>query len=240
MALDAFVLPRAGRSVGVVYWQPARLRRAEAPGRAGADEPLSIYAPGPLSDGERCELLAAYAASLGAELRQGDRPLGHTYALTLWWIAGIAALVLLGVRALTLGPGYAWIAVAAGITALPVGIHGAWRFGRTETAAARRAARRIGSLRAVEGTDRRMVERIAAIWQVARRLHGAEQEQLQTLESHCREQSWAAGAQVYADLLRQHMTGEQAAARKAWRFPALFRGRAARGAPYAAVPMRAW
>jgi hypothetical protein len=253
MAVEAFVLPFPGRSVGVVFWEPRRAARA-APATSGRrgqpSEPdeFRVYAPGPLSPGEIAELQARYVASLGEALGQADRWAAAAAPHILWWVGGLLATALLVLRALEYGPpflGYAWLALAAGATALPVattavdGPDGVpWPLRSRRVALARRLARRAGALAPVPGAEPRRQERVAGIWQVGRRLRGPEQEQLRELEHHCREHAWRQAAEFYAAQRRL----------RALRVPGGVRGRLLGRVPrpggsrtaYAAMEMRVW
>src|SRR5687768_6977697 len=96
MTVNAFVLPYPGRSAGVVFWA-ARAEPRQAGGAATADE-LAVYAPGDLSPGELAELHAQYIASLGDAMRIADRGESMRRPLAIWWIAGIAATLLVATQ----------------------------------------------------------------------------------------------------------------------------------------------
>jgi hypothetical protein len=197
--MDAFVLPYLGRSMGVVFWGVGGApRRARAQPERPAEETLAIYAPAPLSPGEVAELRAALFASLGRSLRDSAQaPAGRV--LTWWWVGGVAATALLAARSLEFGPGAAWLALVAGLTALPFAAgRPVWPPRAPGVARALHVARRARRLEVVAGTDRRQVERVAEIWRVARRLSGPAAQQLRELEAHCRETGWRAAAEFYA------------------------------------------
>jgi hypothetical protein len=233
MAIEAFVLPYVGRSAGVVFWEPTRAaaRAARRRGVAAAPERIEVYAPGPLSPGEHAELADAFAASLGeAFIGRGNA------TVVAWWIAGIVAAVLLAVGVLELGPGFAWIVLAAALTALPWSVPRARAtLSRREVVHGRRLARRLGEVEVVPGTDVRQQERIAAIWRAGRR-SGPAAKQFADLEAQCREQAWPAVAAFYADRLRELHPSDAWERRRLHIWP-----RRRRGAPaHALVEMRAW
>jgi hypothetical protein len=195
MAAEAFVLPYLGRSIGVVFWES----RSRPPARREAEPPgLAIYAPGSLSPGELAELQTCLCTSLGRALA-ADAP-GVRRALWWWWTGGLIAAVLLAAHALPPGPQFAWLALAAGLTALPVAqARPVSPITARGAAAARRVARRV-TLLPVPGPDARQRERMEGIWRLGRRLAGSPREQLRALEDYCREQAWFPAAAVYADL----------------------------------------
>ncbi|MGH2368731.1 MAG: hypothetical protein ACRDI2_11090, partial [Chloroflexota bacterium] len=194
MVIEAFVLPYLGQSTGVVFWEPRRTSSAPsrgAPSRGGnADRRLAqpdefaVYAPGELSLGEIAELQARYMASLGRALREGARLPAAGWSLRWWWLAGVVAAALLTLRTLEFGPGYAWLALAAAVTALPLGTGGSWLVRPPRVAVARRLARRAPLLSPSVGADPRSQERLAGLWRVARRLQGPPGQQLRELEAY--------------------------------------------------------
>ena len=246
MAIEAFVLPYLGRSAGVVFWEPTRAVAREGPrrrtGTPAQPERIEVYAPGPLSSGELVELQDAFVASLG---RAFERAAG-TGLLVWWWVAGTAAALILAWRAYNIGPGlaplgFAWLSLAAALTALPLGatLRGGG-LARKEALRARRLARRAGEIAIGPGEDARQQERVAAVWRVGRRVAGAAVRQLSELEAQCREQAWPAAAAFYAHQRRllEGVDGQRAA--KGWRRlrPANRPDRATR--TYTLVEMRAW
>ena len=244
MAIEAFVLPYLGRSAGVVFWQPTRAaarepRQPRRRGAAGPPEPIEVYAPGPLSAGEAAELQAAFVASLG----RAFGPRGRGGPTLWWWIAGSLAALLLALGALPLGPGYAWLALVAAVTALPFGISGAGEgLSRRDTLRARRLARHAGDLSVAPGADPRQQERMADLWRAGRRAAGAPARQLADLEAHCREHAWPAAAGFYAEQRRRlEAPAAPNEGRARWRRWLGRRGGRRGVAPaYAMVEMRAW
>ncbi len=243
MAAEAFVLPYLGRSIGVVFWDVRRRPAPREEERAG----LAIYAPGPLSPGELADLQACFCASLGRALAV-DAPAVRR-ALLWWWIGGLAATVLLAAHALPPGPQFAWLALAAGLTALPFSrAHPLLPFAAHGAAMARRLARRATATHPLEpGSDPRQRERLEGIWRLGRRLAGSPREQLRALEDYCREQAWFQAAAVYADLAAALAPPAEAAASPqgrpgaARRLPWLGRrGRTTALPAYGLAEMRAW
>ncbi len=226
----------------MVFWERTRAGvsgSAREPRRRGAEaapEQIEFYAPGVLSAGEIAELQTAFAASLGRAFvprRQGP--------LLWWWIGGVVATVLLALGATAAGLGYAWIALAAALTALPFGVSQAdGRLSRRDTLRARPLARRLDTVQVVPGGDARQQERITAIWRAGRR-GGAPGKQLAELEVHCREQAWPAAAAFYAEQRRKleaPLSGGQGATR---RWPLGRRRGRERSVPaHAMVEMRSW
>lgn len=239
MAIEAFVVPYLGRSAGVVFWEPTRAAaRSAAARRTAGAEPIEVYAPGALSPGEILELQAAFVASLG----RAFAPHRQSGFFAWWWIAGIAGAILLAAGAASAGPGYAWIAFAAALTALPLGLRATEAgLSRREALRARRLARHVSDLAVVPGTDQRQQERIAALWRVGRR-SGAPARQLADLEAQCRELAWPAVAAFYGQRRQQfeqpETSGGEGTARRG-RLKLPFRRRAAVPA-HAVVEMRAW
>ncbi|HEX2034525.1 MAG TPA: hypothetical protein VHS99_10100 [Chloroflexota bacterium] len=261
MMIEAFVLPYLDRSAGVVFWEPRRTPplpasratsaeaqpdgsggagAARASGRRAAQvDELTVYAPGALSPGELVGLHCGYVASLGRALREESRSPAGEWVLRWWWLAGLLAALLLAARALEFGPGHAWLALAAALTALPIGTGAlAWPLGRRRAAAARRLARRAALLVPGPGTDPRSEERLTGLWRLARQLQGPPVQQLRELESYCREHAWRQAAQFYAQQ-REHLAEET---RPGWRLrlAAWLRRLTSRTAHYTLVEMRAW
>src|SRR6266542_2369864 len=176
MAIESFVLPYQGRSAGVVFWEPTRAaaRERRRPAASAAPEHIEVYAPAPLSRGELVELQDAFVASLG----RAFAPSPGMRLLVWLWIAGVVAAVVLTWRAYNIGPGvaplgFAWLSLAAAITALPLGA--TLRGGglpRRDAVRARRLARRAGEITIGAGEDPRHQERVAAVWRVGRRVSG--------------------------------------------------------------------
>jgi hypothetical protein len=265
MVIEAFVLPYLGRSVGVVFWEPRRAvgRRpagpvgdgpGSAPGagrRAAGSEPdtFAVYGTGELSPGEVAELEACYVASLGGALREGAYVLSAGWLLFWWWLIGGVAALILGLGALEVGPGYAWIALAAAATALPAGAAGvAWPVRGRRLTTAQRLARRAPWLVPARGADPRAQERLDGLWRIARRLQGPASTQLRELEAYCREQAWRPAARFYADqqarLAPAATTGRvgRLVPGGAWRARlwAWLRGLISTRPPYAVLEMRSW
>ena len=241
MAVDAYVLPYPGRSVGLAFWPAAGRRRGRArtgDASAGPEEELAVYAPGELSAGELAELRAAYLASLGRALGEQERRALALRPLAWWWLAGIAAMLLLVWHVLPLGTFLAWIVLAGAATALPLGRSSfAWPFAPRNAARARRLARGAASLVAVAGAEPRQRERIADIWRLATRLSGSVEHVLGELERHCTENAWRQVAAFYAAERRAlTQAGEPGPRRRRW-WPVRRRPSTP---PHAAVPMRAW
>jgi hypothetical protein len=239
MAIEAFVVPYLGRSAGVVFWEPTRASgRSAGTRRTAGAEPIEVYAPGPLSPGEAAELQSAFVASLG----RAFAPRRRSGLFAWWWIAGLAAAVLLAVGAASAGPGYAWIAFAGALTALPLGLR-ATEVGlsRREALRARRLARHVSDLAVVPGTDQRQQERVAALWRVGKR-SGAPARQLADLEAQCRELAWPAVAAFYGQRRQQFEqpeTPEGGGMARRGRLKLPF-GRRAAVPAHAVVEMRAW
>jgi hypothetical protein len=253
MAINAFVLPHPGGSLGVVFWDARpSARRSGRPGQANLAGPtastveadqLAVYGPGNLSPGEIAELQAHYVASLGGAMREADQTAAVARAQAIWWVGGTIAAIVLAVRALEFGLGYAWLALAAAITALPLGVAAGWPFRSRRAALARRLARRAAALEPVAGTEPRQQERLEALWQMSRRLRGPAGTQLRELERWCREHAWAQAAQLYADRGRQSVGGAPAGGGPGQqRTRTLFGRRAAgdRSPSYSVLEMRAW
>ena len=251
MIVEAYVLPYLGRSAGVVFWEgrrpprPAGGRGART-SRGGEPDTLAVYAPGELSPGEVAALQATYVASLGRALRERGQAIAAGGTLFWWWLFGLVAAVLLALRALEPGPGYAWLALVAALTALPVSAAGvAWplRGGRAGMAA--RLARRAARLAPERGADARAVERVEGLWRLARRLEGPPGQQLQELEGYCREQAWRQGARFYADRCAALGAGRRPGRFSfsvGWltRLGAWLGGLSPERPPYAVAEMRAW
>jgi hypothetical protein len=191
-------------------------------------------------------LQASYVASLGRVLQEGGHVLAAGGTLLWWWVAGAIAAGLLALRALEYGPGYAWLFLAAALTALPVSgtVGAAWPWGGRRLGLARRLARRAGRLVPAAGTDPRAQERLEGAWRLARRLQGPPAQQLQELESYCREQAWRQAARFYAD--RRVAFGVAPSRRgRFWpgwlvRLRAWLGGLVPERPPYAVAEMRAW
>ena len=253
MIVEAYVLPYLGRSAGVVFWEgrrpprPAGARGVRAARGVVEPDTLAVYAPGELSPGEVATLRASYVASLGRALRQRGQAIAAGGTLFWWWLLGLLATVLLTLRALGPGPGYAWLALVAALTALPVCAAGvAWPLRGGRAGLAGRLARRAARLAPARGSDPRAQERVEGLWRLARRLEGAPGQQLQELEGYCREQAWRQGARFYADRRAALGGGEGAAQRRRitprWltRLRAWLSGLAPEHPPYAVAEMRAW
>ena len=230
---EAFVLPLPGRSIGVVFWE--RARRVAPPEKGAAASGLDVYAPGALSPGEATEISAALQTALGDALG-GEPGRLAAWQRLLWWLLGGASAVLLALRALELGPAFSLLCLLAVGATLPWGA--AISGGRARRARARFAARRLADTPPVAGTDARSVERLASLWQHARRQSGSEVSQVSSLEQFCREQSWPAAARVYADLAG---VGAGAVERvPPWKRLGRRNGSSVAARPYATVEMRAW
>jgi hypothetical protein len=156
--------------------------------------------------------------------------------LVVWWLLGALAAVLLALRGLTLGPGFAWLALLAVGATLPWGLGMRVLREGGPPRAGRRVALRAGELTPAMGTDGRVRERLMAVWQFARGQRGTLEEQLLGLERFCRENMWPAIADVYADR-RAQATGATIPRRDGRR--SLIR-RAPRSRLYATCEMRAW
>ncbi len=228
---EAFVLPLPGRSIGVVFWE--RARRGEPSTKGAASQAFAVYAPAALSPGEAAELSAALYTALG-EASGGEPSRLSAWPRLLWLAMGGASAVMLALRALELGPAYSFLCLLVVGATLPWG--SALRGGRARRARALHAARRIADISPEAGTDARSIERLASLWQHARRQSGAELTQVNNLEQFCREQSWLAAARVYSDLAG---TGS-APATSSWRRGLRWKSRATGARPYASLEMRAW
>jgi hypothetical protein len=133
-------------------------------------------------------------------MRSGERGEALRRPIVIWWIAGIGAAFLVTTRFSEFGIAPAWVALAAAVTALPFGEGApASPVSRRRLGLARRLARRVGSISPSVGTDDRLRERLAALWQHARRLTGRELDQLRELEVWCREHGWPQAAAYYVD-----------------------------------------
>ncbi|HEU5315277.1 MAG TPA: hypothetical protein VFX49_04165 [Chloroflexota bacterium] len=227
MELEAFVLPLPDRSLGVVIWDRVR--------RRGTASSLAVYAPGELSPGELSEVASALTRSVGEALGQGLTGRPGVATLAIWWIVAALAAVLLAARGLTLGPGYAWLALLAVGVTLPWGMGLRALRADSLARAARRIAVRAGEVAPIPGGDARTRERLLAVWQFARGQRGTFEEQLVGLERFCRDNMWPAIADVYAD--RRAAAGGEAD--RVQPRPHLGR-RAPRRRLYAALEMRAW
>lgn len=238
MAIEAFVMPVPGKTVGVVFWesrQPTGRGGREPRGSAGE---LTVYSQEDLSPGEAAEIRQAYASSLGEALRQGERAGGVRPALAAWWVLGTIAAALLTIRALDFGPGYSWLILLAALATLPWGAPSVFRpAARRRYRAAAGLVRRLGDVTTVPGTERRWNERLSALWQFARRQRGPEPEQLAALESYCRENGWPAAAQFYGD---RRTAAEQAATEPARRRWLARRPRRRGEGAYTLVELRMW
>jgi hypothetical protein len=240
MVVDAFVLPIPGRSLGVVFWDRPRSAPRRAGGGGSEQAALAVYSPGVLSPGELVELRGALTDSLGTALG-GNGVHVPRFQLWTWWAVGVFATVMLALRATEFGPAFSWLALIAVGTTLPFGLQGGT--GGAASAAAR-LTRRLSELEPAPGDDPRQRERLAALWQSARKLHGSDLEQLSALESACREQSWPAAARIYADLANaisepvRPQGWRSAWARLTGRGRTETSSRSVR--PYGTVSMRAW
>jgi hypothetical protein len=191
-------------------------------------------------------LQASYVASLGRVLQEGGHVLAAGGTLFWWWVAGVVAAGLLALRALEYGPGYSWLFLVAALTALPVSgsVGPALPWGGRRLGLARRLTRRAARLVPAIGVDPRAQERLEGVWRLARRLQGPPAQQLQELESYCRDQAWRQAAGFYAD--RRAALGGAPARRgrfsPGWlvRLRAWLSGLAPGRPPYAVAEMRAW
>jgi hypothetical protein len=241
MLVDAFVLPvpgRSRRSLGVVFWDRPRSAARNAGGTEASG--VAVYAPGPLSPGEMVELRQCLTESLGTALR-GPALSVPRFQLWVWWAVAAFATLFLALRAIEFGLAFAWLALLACGTTLPFGL----RSGAGSAArAASRLTRRLSDMEAIPGEDPRQRERLAALWQTARKLRGGEGEQLRALHTACVEHSWPAAARVYADLASAGSEPARPQGRMAWLTRLRRRivgGEAgARVRPYGSVSMRAW
>lgn len=203
MSVDAFVLPVPEGSYGVVFWEPRRRRRpSRGSGGASAEDVFAVYAPAPLTAAESAVLQSGYHASIGEAMCRGDRHTRSRGTLLLWWMLGIAAVLLLTARAFEWGPGMSWLVLVASLFTLPLArLGGGWPFSDARHAHAGRLARHLDALPEIAGNEPRLAERCTALWQFARRQHGTEREQVAALEGYCREHTWPAAARFYRDRL---------------------------------------
>lgn len=215
MPVDAYILPVPGASTCVIAWGDRRRRPGETRGAGtssaassvgavsstGGDDTLSVYAPGPLSEGELSEVAGRYIAALGSTLFRS----GSGGAIKVWWwVIGIVVLALLVLQSSSGGLPAVWITAAAAFTALPLrGSSAADGPSGGARSVARRQARRVQHLTTVTGGDAREQERLTAIWRVAQRQRGSELALLRAMEAHCAESRWQVAAAFYRDRISQ-------------------------------------